>query len=66
MDKPYPGALEYYNKCKKERIFHTDTQELLEAYLQIIAEDGINIFCKIVRYDKKIRKLYEGDCTNVV
>lgn len=45
-DKPYKEPLEYYNKCKKERIFHEETQELIEYFLNVIAKKGINDFCK--------------------
>lgn len=43
---PYSEPLNYYNKCKKERIFHKDTQKLIEYFLNIISEKGINDFCK--------------------
>lgn len=44
-NKPYIEPLEYYNKCKKERIFHKETQKLIEYLLNVIAEKGINEFC---------------------
>lgn len=45
-DEPYNEPLEYYNKCKNERIFHKETQELIEYLLNVIAEKGINEFCR--------------------
>lgn len=45
-NEPYIEPLEYYNKCKKERIFHEETQKLIEYLLNVIAEKGINEFCK--------------------
>ena len=59
LDDAYKTPLDYYNKCKKERIFHIKTQELIESYLYIIAEYGINTFCNIVKYSHKIKKVYE-------
>ena len=47
--KPYSEPLEYYNKCKNERIFHIETQEFIEKYLKTIKEKGINYFCKYIR-----------------
>ena len=44
-NEPYIEPLEYYNKCKKERIFHKETQKLIEYLLNVIAEKGINEFC---------------------
>ena len=48
-DKPYKEPLEYYKKCRDERIFNKETQDLIEVYLVIIAEFGINYFCKYVK-----------------
>lgn len=48
-DKPYSEPVEYYNKCKKERIFHPETQKLIEFYLDNIRVFGINDFCKKVK-----------------
>lgn len=44
--KPYAEPLAYYNKCKPERIFDEETQSLIEYFLGIIAEQGVNTFCK--------------------
>lgn len=53
---PYSEPLNYYDKCKKERIFHKDTQKLIESYLILIASHGINNFCRYVRQFKKEEK----------
>ncbi len=45
-NEPYNEPLNYYNKCKNERIFHTETQKLIEYFLNVIAKKGINEFCK--------------------
>ena len=44
-NKPYREPLEYYNAHKKERIFHEETQKLIEYFLTVIATKGINEFC---------------------
>ena len=49
-DEPYTVPLDYYNAHIHERIFHKDTQELIEFFLNKIATQGINAFCKL---DKK-------------
>lgn len=48
-DTGYDEPLKYYNKCKNERIFHKETQELIEYFLNVIKEKGINEFCKQTR-----------------
>ena len=55
-NEPYTEPLEHYNKCKNKMIFHKETQKLIELYLNMIAEKGINYFCKNW---KKERKNYE-------
>jgi len=52
-NKPYKEPLEYYNAHKSERIFHPLTQERIEIYLNLIAEKGINEFCKFIRRYKR-------------
>ena len=54
-NKPYSEPLEYYNAHKKERIFHEETQCLIEYFLHVIANLGINEFCK--RAKKKVGKI---------
>jgi hypothetical protein len=49
FDKPYSEPIEYYNKCKNERIFHPETQALIEFYLDNIRVFSINNFCKRVK-----------------
>ena len=41
--------LDYHNKLKKQRHFHKDTLELLETFLKIIDEQGVDSFIKIVK-----------------
>jgi len=52
-NKPYHEPLEYYSNHQNERIFHKDTQELIEYFLKIIDEEGINQFCSTVRLGQK-------------
>lgn len=59
-NQPYIEPLEYYNKCKNERIFHEETQELIEFYLNIIANKGINYFCKNWAKDYKPYEYVNG------
>ena len=56
--------IENYNKCKKERIFHPETQKLIEYYLNIIETDGINAFCKNVRRKGYVYADYIGETIN--
>ena len=55
-NKPYKEPLEYYNNYKKERIFHPDTQKLIEKYLKLVDEEGINFFCTFIRFKKRKEK----------
>lgn len=57
-NEPYSEPLEYYNKFTKERIFHSETQDLIEFFLKEIKKDGINSFCK---YAKEKKKTYEKE-----
>lgn len=58
-NKGYKEPLEYYKKCKPERIFHPDTQHIIEGYLGIIHDEGINEFCTIAKILRKsMRKDY--------
>ena len=59
-NQPYVEPLEYYNKCKNERIFHEETQELIEFYLNMIANKGINYFCKNWTKNYKTYELVNG------
>lgn len=49
FNKPYCEPLKYYNEHKHERILHEDTQWLIEFYLKMIEQKGINCFCKYIR-----------------
>ena len=46
-NQPYIEPLEYYNKCKNERIFHEETQELIEFYLNMI-NNNMFIACLLI------------------
>lgn len=62
FDLPYKEPLNYYNKCKNERIFNAETQKLIEYYLNIIKTNGINYFCKKVKSKKDyIESDYKGE-----
>ena len=59
-NKPYKEPLEYYNRYTKERIFHPDTQALIEKYLHFIDEEGINFFCSFIKLlHREEKKNYE-------
>lgn len=45
-NEPYREPLEFYNKKKGERIFHPETQKLIEDCLEMIAEESIGVFCE--------------------
>ena len=47
--KPYPAPYEYYKAHRNERIFHHDTEKLLEQFLLIVSNQGVNEFCKDAR-----------------
>ena len=49
FDKPYPAPYEYYKAHRNERIFHPDTEKLLEHFLSIVSNQGVNEFCKDAR-----------------
>lgn len=51
FDKPYAGPREHYDKNKPYRIFHEDTQKLIEYFLGIIKDKGINEFIRVVKRD---------------
>lgn len=48
-NEPYSVPYDYYKKLVKVRIFHPDTKELIEEFLELIECSGINNFCKTVR-----------------
>ena len=49
FNKPYSVPYDYYKTQLSKRIFHPDTQELLERHLQYIANNGINLYCSFVK-----------------
>lgn len=53
FNEPYSEPLEYYNKHKRERIFHEETQRLIESYLTFICNYGINRFCRYIKLTHK-------------
>ena len=61
FDKPYSEPIEYYNKCKSERIFHPETQALIEFYLDNIRVFSINNFCKRVKNGDYQKADYTGE-----
>lgn len=48
-NEPYSVPLDYYTKGRDFYLLHEDTIELIEYFLNIIAKDGINDFCRIAR-----------------
>lgn len=60
---PYSVPYNHYIKHVDVRIFHPDTQDLIETFLGIISSQGINVWCKGVRENKWdfIRKYKEGE-----
>ena len=61
-DEPYNSPQKHYEAHTSVRIFHEDTQELIEFFLNIITRDGINSFCKIAKAKKSniIRKYLDS------
>lgn len=49
FNEPYSEPFDYYNSHLEERIFHPETQELIEEYLKIIKYRGINAFCDEIK-----------------
>lgn len=48
-NKPYREPLDYYKCHIHERIFEKRTQDVIEVMLAIIADEGINVFCKYAK-----------------
>lgn len=57
---PYEEPINYYNKCKPNRLIHPETMKLLEYYLNIIKEEGINSFCEDVINNVTIKEKYNN------
>lgn len=47
--KPYKEPMEYYQRFTGERIFHKETKELIEYFLCIIRDKGVNAFCEATK-----------------
>ena len=41
--------LAYFRRVRAGRHFHTGTEGLLEAYLQVISREGLDVFCRKAR-----------------
>jgi len=48
-NKPYKEPLDYYKKGRGFYIFEKNTQDVVELMLAIIADNGINEFCKYAK-----------------
>ena len=61
FNEPYSEPLIYYKKHIEQRIFHPQTQKLIENCLEIINEKGINYFCDMIKYERSYLKIdYEN------
>lgn len=49
----YPVPLRYYFDHLSERIFEPNTQARIETYLNIVAIEGINVFCEYARHSRE-------------
>lgn len=59
--KPYAGPLEYYEAKKGGRHYYPATRRVLEMYLRVIADHGIDYFCREVReHGGETRARYES------
>ena len=61
FNKPYKESLEYYKAHLSERIFNKETQNLIELYLNMIADSGINTFCNYVKSSNYTEADYKGE-----
>lgn len=52
-NEPYRSPLDYYKRMKAEMILEKRTQDIVELMLAIIADEGINAFCKYARMFRK-------------
>lgn len=58
--QPYKEPLKYYMAHLSERIFHPETKELIEIYLNLIANRGIEAFCDEIKHQHSyIKTEYE-------
>lgn len=58
FSEPYSDPYDYYLLHTKERIFHPETQKLIEYFLYTIKHYGINRFCYIAK-NKNSSKIRE-------
>lgn len=56
FNKPYPEPKEYHEAHKAERIIHPNTSELIDHFLDIIRDEGVNAFCRKARTMRKENK----------
>ena len=63
-NEPYIAPIQYYKKCSNERIFYPQTKELIEYYLNVIANKSINTFCQTVKHNKNIKSEYINSSNN--
>lgn len=54
FNKPYPDTKNYHERFKKERLFHQNTEKILNSFLDDLATNGINHFCKEAKRMSKI------------
>lgn len=59
-DEPYSEPRAFYDSKLSERIFHPETQKLIEHYLDEIAKYGINYFCKHWKYEEEAYEYVNG------
>lgn len=57
-NKGYSGPFDYYTKGRKYYILHPRTKRLVEGFLWIIKEYGINEFCRVAKSLKE-KEIYE-------
>ncbi len=56
----YSRPLNYYNKVRAGRHFHPETEELLVKLLEIIRDDGLEVFHSICRERYPLFTYYDG------
>ena len=54
FNTPYSEPLEYHEAHKHERLLHEDTEFMIDTFLIIIEEFGVNAFCEMARCFKDI------------
>lgn len=61
FSKPYAEPYEYYKTHLLERIFHEETQQLIEEFLGVIECKGVNTFCQYSK-EPSVKLFYERGC----